>query len=324
MTSKPTKKASSSIDKQGDAAARAPQDAIAPVPEGTGTVAPSPAVVTRSQARAASESPHKLVGSPKKLAASRKDARVGASPSAPTRATHQVASTSYRDVVVNHPRADSPINLDAGEPPRSTANRRLDDVAVEVEGTPSYEPPPTEAQDAWAAVLQDRSTRRAQTEAVETPAVKIPTVSEYVPAPVFREPAGTLGTPNQAHARLDLDLTRQWARFPRDMGTISWEDLFASRRRDVVIVYQATIGYTQAENACRSKWLCSKIGRIQIPAELVSDRSFLLEHRDALYLERMHDYLDDRRARPPILDPEFWLLDLPLEDSQRARDRLKQ
>ena len=324
MTSKPSKKAASSIDKQGDAAASATQDAVTPVPEGTGTVAPIPAVVTRSQTRAASESPHKLVRSPKKLAASRKDARAGASPSALTRAAHQVASSSYRDVVMNRPRADSLINLEEGEPPRSTANRRLDDVAVEVEGTPSYEPPPTEAQDSWAAVLQDLSTRRAQTEAVETPAVRLPAVSDYVPAPVFREPAGTLGTPNQAHARLELDLTRQWARFPRDMGTIFWEDLFASRRHDVVILYQATIGYTQAENACRSKWLCSKIGRIQIPAELVFDRSFLLEHRDALYLERMHGYLDDRRDRPPILDPEFWLLDLLLEDSQRTRNRLSQ
>ena len=92
---------------------------------------------------------------------------------------------------------------------------------MEVEGTPSYDPPCTEAQDAWAAVLQDRSTRRAQTEAVETPAVRVPAMSEYVPAPVFCESAGTLGTPNQAHARLDLDLTRQWARFLRDMGKIS-------------------------------------------------------------------------------------------------------
>ena len=49
------------------------------------------------------------------------------------------------------------------------------------------------------------------------------------------------------------------------MRTISWEDLFASKLRDVVIVYQATIGYTQAEHARRSKWLSSKIGRIQIP-----------------------------------------------------------
>ena len=192
------------------------------------------------------------MGSPKKLAASRKVAGAGASPNAPTRAAHQVASTSYREVVVHRARADSLINLDEGEPPQSTANRRLDDLAVEVDGTLSYEPPPTEAQDAWAAV-QDRSTRRAQTEAVETPAVSVPTVSEYVPAPVFREPAWTLGAPNQAHARLDLDLTRQWARFPRDMGTISWEDLFSSRRREVVIVYQATIGYTRAGNACRSK-----------------------------------------------------------------------
>ena len=89
------------------------------------------------------------------------------------------------------------------------------------------------------------------------------------------------------------------------MGTISWEDLFASRRRDVLILYQATIGYTQAENTSPCKWLGSKIGRILIPAELAPDRTFLLEHRDVLYLERLHDYLDERLARPPILDREF-------------------
>ena len=123
MAIKTTKKTASRIDKQGDAAANATEDTITPVPKGTGTVAPSPAVVSRSQARAASESPQKLVGSPKKLAASRKVAGAGASPSAPTRAAPQVASTSYRDVVVNRARADSPINLDEEEPPPSTAIR---------------------------------------------------------------------------------------------------------------------------------------------------------------------------------------------------------
>ena len=67
-----------------------------------------------------------------------------------------------------------------------------------------------------------------------------------------------------------------------------------------MIIYHATVGYTQAEHSSRSNWLCSKFGRIQIPAEFASDRSFLLEHRDALYLERIHDHLYDRR---PILDP---------------------
>ena len=155
-----------------------------------------------------------------------------------------------------------------------------------VEGTPSYEPLPVETRDAWSVVLQERLARRAQAEAMETPAARAPPEAEYVPAPVFREPAGTLGGPNQAHARLELDLGRSWARFPRDMRIISWEDLFASKRSDVVIVYQATIGYMPAEHASRSKWLGSKIGRIQIPVQLASDRSFLLEHRDALYLER--------------------------------------
>ena len=60
------------MDKQGDAAASAGQDALSPLPEGTGTVAPGPAVVTRSQTRTASESRHKLLGSPKKIAVSRK------------------------------------------------------------------------------------------------------------------------------------------------------------------------------------------------------------------------------------------------------------
>ena len=175
-------------------------------------MAPSPAVVTRSQARAASESPHTLVGSPKKIAAARKVAGVAASSSGPTRVALQVANPSYRDVFLERARGNSPINLDKDEPPQPAANHRLDDVAVKVEGTPSYEPPPPEAQDAWAAVLQERSARRAQAEAVETPAVRVPAASEYVPARLFREPAGTVGVPNQEHARLDPDLTRSWAR----------------------------------------------------------------------------------------------------------------
>ena len=63
MVNKSAKKAASPVDKQGDTAASAAQDERAPVLEGTGTAAPSPAVVR--QARAASESPHKFVGSPK-------------------------------------------------------------------------------------------------------------------------------------------------------------------------------------------------------------------------------------------------------------------
>ena len=72
MVNKSAKKVASPVGKQDDASASAAQGSAAHVPEGTGAVAPSPAVVTRSQARAASESPAKLVGAPKKLAASRK------------------------------------------------------------------------------------------------------------------------------------------------------------------------------------------------------------------------------------------------------------
>ena len=216
MVNKSANKAASPVDKQGDAAAIAVHVACAPVLEGTGTAAPSPAVVTRSQARAASESPHKFVGSPKKLATSCKPALVGPSASGPTRDSQELLSPSYRDVVMDRARADSPIDVDEGEPPRSAANRRLEEVAVTVEGTPSYEPPPVETRDAWSVVLQERLARRAQAEAVETPAARAPPEAQYVPAPVFREPAGTLGAPNQAHARLELDLGRSWARFPRD------------------------------------------------------------------------------------------------------------
>ena len=165
----------------------------------------------------------------------------------------------------------------------------MEDVTVTVEGTPSYEPPPSGTRDAWSVVLQELLARRAQAEAVETPVERAPPEAEYIPAPVFLEPAGTLGASIQAHARLELDLSRWWVRFPRDKCTTSWEDFFASKRRNVMIVYQATVGYTQAEHASRSKWQCSKIGRIQIPVEFASDRSFLPENRDALYLERMHD-----------------------------------
>ena len=253
MVNKSAKKVASPVGKQDDATASATQDSAAHVPEGTDPVAPSPAVVTRSQARAASESPAKLVGLPKKLAASRKSVGVGASASAPTPAAQELVSPSYRDVVLDRARADSPINVEEGEPPRSSTNRRLEDVGVTVEGTPIYGPPPSLTRDAWSMFLQERLTRRAQTEAVVTPAARVPAEAEYVPAPALREPAGTLGPPNQDHAGLELDLSRPWARFPRDMRTVSWEELFASRCHDFLIVYQDTIGYAQAEHASRTK-----------------------------------------------------------------------
>ena len=126
MVNKSAKKVASPVDKQDDATASATQGSAVHVFEGTGAVAPSPAVVTRSQARAASESPSKLVGSPKKLAASRKSVVVGASTSAPTPAAQELVSPSYRDVFMDRARADSPIDVDDEEPPRSGANRRSD------------------------------------------------------------------------------------------------------------------------------------------------------------------------------------------------------
>ena len=170
-------------------------------------------------------------------------------------------------------RADSPIDVDEGEPQRSGTNRLLDDAAMEVEVTPS----------------------------------RVPL---------------TFGAPSHMYPRLELSLTHAWARLPRDVGAISWGDLFAGRRRDAMIVYQATLGFSREETESRNKWLCTKIGWIQVPADLVSDRAFLLECRDVLYLERVHEYLRGQRAQPPILDPEFWVLDSPTDDTQTSHDCL--
>ena len=45
-----------------------------------------------------------------------------------------------------------------------------------------------------------------------------------------------------------------------------------------MIVYRATLGYSREKTESRNKWLCTKIGRIQVPADVVSDRAFLLEY----------------------------------------------
>ena len=320
MVNKDVEKAASPVDTQGDAeGGKNPSVTI-----GSALVPPSPTVVTRSQTRAASESPRRLVGSPKKLAASRKTggASAGSSARVPARVA-QVAAIAPQVAVPLRPRADSPIDVDEGEPQRSGANRRLDDAAMEVEVTPSRVPSPPRTRDPWSGVLQDRRNRRSRAEAVATPAARAPSEEpEYSPPPESREPVGTLGAPSQMHPRLELSLAHAWARLPRDVGTISWEDLFAGRRRDAMIVYQATLGYSREETESRNKWLCTKIGRIQVPVDLVSDRAFLLEYRDALYLERVHEYLRGQRARPPILDPEFWVLDLPTDDTQTSHDCL--
>ena len=85
-----------------------------------------------------------------------------ASVSAPTRGAQEIVSPSYRDVVMDRARAESPITVDEGESPRSCANRRLEEDTIEVEGTPSYELPPPAIRDAWSVVLQKRLARRAR------------------------------------------------------------------------------------------------------------------------------------------------------------------
>ena len=101
MVNMSAKKVASPVGKQDDATASATQGSVTHVSEGTGAMAPSPVVVTRSQARAASESPSKLVDSPKKLAASRKSVVVSASASAPISAAQELVSPSYSDVVMD-------------------------------------------------------------------------------------------------------------------------------------------------------------------------------------------------------------------------------
>ena len=328
MVNKTNRAAAPPVDTQGDAAAST--DMVTNVATGSEPVPPSPAVVTPSQACGASESPSKLVGSPKKLAASRRTDPGGSSARVPPRVSQVAASASpatvsagHRGVAPSRPRTNSPIDVNEGEPLRSGTNCRLDDVAMEVEVTPSRVPSPPRTRHPWSGVLQDRRNRRSRAEAVATPAARAPSEEpEYSPPPESREPGWTLGAPSQMHLRLELSLAHAWARLPRDVGTISWEDLFAGRRRNAMIVYQATLGYSCEETESRNKRLCTKIGRIQVPVDLVSDRAFLLEYRDALYLERIHEYLRGQRARPPILDPEFWVLDLPTDDTQTSHDCL--
>ena len=226
MVNKGVEKAATPVNTRGDAeGGENPSVTI-----GSALGPPSPAVGTRSQARAASESPRRLVGSPKKLAASRKTGATSAGSLArvPARASQvaaiapQVAvSAGRRGAVPLRPHADSPIDVDEGEPQHSGTNRRLDDAAMEVEVTHSRVPSPPRTRDPWYGVLQDRRDRRSRAEAVATPAARAASEEpKYSPPPEFREPAGTLGAPSQLHPRLELSLTHAWSCLPRDVGTI--------------------------------------------------------------------------------------------------------
>ena len=102
------------------------------------------------------------MGSPKKLAASRKTAATssGSSPRVAARASQVAASASqvavsagHRGMVPSRPHADSPINVDEGEPPRYGMNRRLNDAAMEVKVTPIRVPSPPKTSDSWSGVL---------------------------------------------------------------------------------------------------------------------------------------------------------------------------
>ena len=158
MVNKGAEKAASPVDTQGDAEGGENLS----VTIGSAPVPPSSAVVTRSQARAASESQSRVVCSPKKLAASRKTSATSAGSSArvPARAFQvaamgpQVAvSAGPRGVVPLRSRADFPIEVDDGEPQRSGTNRRLEDAAMEVEVTPSRVPSPPSTRDPRSGVL---------------------------------------------------------------------------------------------------------------------------------------------------------------------------
>ena len=93
-----------------------------------------------------------------------------------------------------------------------------------------------------------RRNRRSRAEAVATSAAGVPIEEpEYSPPPESREPAGTLGALSQMHPRLKLSLSHAWACLPREVVSISWEDLFASRRRDAMIVYQTTSVLTRGD-----------------------------------------------------------------------------
>ena len=92
MVNKGVEKFASPVDTQGDAeGGENPGVTI-----GSAFVPPSPAVVTRYQARAASESQSKLVGSPKNLSASRKKGETSAGSPArvPVRASQVAAIAS--------------------------------------------------------------------------------------------------------------------------------------------------------------------------------------------------------------------------------------
>ena len=145
------------------------------------------------------------MGSPKKLATSRKTAATSAGSSArvPARASYVAASASQvamsagpRGLVPSRPCADSPIDVDEREPPRSGTNRRLEDAAMEVYVTPNRVPSPPRTLKPWSGVLQDRRNRRSRAEAVATPAARAPSEEpEYSPPPESRDRWGPSGLP---------------------------------------------------------------------------------------------------------------------------------
>ena len=172
MVSKGIEKAASSVDTQGDASADVDENLSAAI--WSAPVLPSPAVLIRSQAPVASDSSSKLVGSLTKLDASHKTASAGTPACVPDRASQVAVSASRSGAVPSRPRADSPIYMDEGEPPRSGTNRRLEDAAMKVEVTPSRVPSPPMTRDPWSGVLQDQRSRWWRGEAVATPAARVP------------------------------------------------------------------------------------------------------------------------------------------------------
>lgn len=219
-------------------------------------------------------------------------------------------------------RQDSPLELDehGNQVLGQGRNRRLETSHVVVEDrepdTQAGSDQGEEGQDPWDKILEARASRVTST----------PSQSQVLGGSGFvqekPEPEGTLGRADKNKPRLGQPVLLAWAEYPRDVNSFGWGDLLATGRADARIIHEATSCEQSWSMTSRSKWVVSCRGRYQVPSQLFSDRVFLENPLDAVYLERMHEFLVGKRKRPPITDPEFWKYDLPSGDSPSAREAI--
>jgi len=202
---------------------------------------------------------------------------------------------------------------------------REDVTASSLVSSPPRAPANTGAAGLMALVAHSR-TRRAGEVKGAARNIGPPILVQEAPELSDVKPPGTVGMPVRVGDRLDVKgLAHEWAEWPR--GGVTREEFDSLERLDVRAARAAMEAGTDEWAA--EAWRRCMVGhgqrQYQVPASIRADRTWLLDPRDAPYVEGMAAYLfDEVGDEPPVLGTRAYVAppSLGVEEREHRRTAL--